>query len=51
MHISGTEPSYVILSQTSNLKLKNNDRKVPKEADAKRDGLNNGPPTELSTHN
>ena len=37
MRISGTEPSSVILSQT--MKLKGDDSKVPKEAEAKRDGV------------
>ena len=40
MRISGTEPSSVILSQTCSLKkLKSKGRKVPKQAEAKRDGL------------
>ena len=42
MRISGTEPSSVILSQTCSIKkLKSNDRKVPKQAEAKRDGVIN----------
>ena len=42
MHISGIEPSSVILSQRKYLKrLKNNVPKVPKEAKAKRDGVIN----------
>ena len=42
MRISGTEPSSVILSQTSSIKkLKSIDQKVPKKAKAKRDGVIN----------
>ena len=42
MRISGTEPSSVILSQTWRLKkLKSNDQKVPKQAEAKWDGVIN----------
>ena len=42
MRISGTEPSSVILSQTCSIKkLKSNDQKVPKQAEAKRDGVIN----------
>ena len=42
MRISGTEPSSVILSQTCSItSLKSNDRKVPKQAEAKRDGVIN----------
>ena len=42
MRISGIEPSSVILSQRKYLKkLKNNAQKVPKEAEAKRDGVIN----------
>ena len=42
MRISGTEPSSVILSQACSIKkLKSNDQKVPKQADAKRDGVIN----------
>ena len=42
MRISGTEPSSVILSQTMKFKkLKSDDRKVPKQAEAKRDGVIN----------
>ena len=42
MRISGTEPSSVILSQTMKFKkLKSNDPKVPKQAEAKRDGVIN----------
>ena len=37
MRISSTEPSSVILSQ----KLKSNDQKLPKQAEAKRDGVIN----------
>ena len=38
MRISGTKPSSVILSQTMKFKkLKNDDPKVPKQAEAKRD--------------
>ena len=40
MRISGTEPSSVILSQTMKFKrLKSDDPKVPKQAEAKRDGM------------
>ena len=35
MRISGTEPSSVILSQTSRIKVENNDQKVTKQAEAK----------------
>ena len=46
MRISGTEPSPVILSQTMKFKkLKSDDPKVPKQAEAKRDGVNK--PTKL----
>ena len=42
MRISGTEPSSVILSQTMKFKkLKSDDRKVPKQAEVKRDGVIN----------
>ena len=42
MRISGTEPSSVILSQTCSIKkMKSNDQKVPKQAEAKRDGVIN----------
>ena len=42
MRISGNEPSSVILSQTKGLqKLKMLARKVPKQAEAKRDGVIN----------
>ena len=42
MRISGTEPSSVILSQTCCIKkLKSNDQKVPKQAEAKWDGVIN----------
>ena len=42
MRISGTEPSSVILSQTVKFKkLKSDDQKLPKQADAKRDGVIN----------
>ena len=42
MRISGTEPSSVILSQKMKFKkLKSDDRKVPKQAEAKRDGVIN----------
>ena len=38
MRIFGTEPPSVILSQTMKFKqLKSDDRKVPKQAEAKRD--------------
>ena len=38
MRISGNEPSSVILSQTikKNQKVESDDRKVPKQAEAKR---------------
>ena len=40
MRISGTEPSSVILSQTCSVKkMKSNDQKVPKQAEAKRGGV------------
>ena len=40
MRISGTEPSSVILSQTKYFKmLKSDTPKVPKKAEAKRDGV------------
>ena len=40
MRISGTEPSLVILSQTMKFKkLKSDGPKVPKQAEAKRDGV------------
>ena len=42
MRISGTEPSSVILSLTMKFKkLKSHDLKVPKQAQAKRDGVIN----------
>ena len=42
MRISGTEPSSVILSQTMKFKkLKSDDPEVPKQAEAKRDGVIN----------
>ena len=42
MRISGTKPSSVILSQTLKFKkLKSDYPKVPKQADAKRDGVIN----------
>ena len=42
MRISGTEPSSVILSQTCSIKkLKSYDQKLPKQAEAKRDGVIN----------
>ena len=42
MRISGTKPSSVILSQTMKFKkLKSDDRKLPKQAEAKRDGVIN----------
>ena len=41
MRISGTEPSSVILSQTVKFKkLKSDNQKLPKQAEAKRDGVN-----------
>ena len=40
MRISGTEPSSVILSQTKKFqKLESDIPKVPKQAEAKRDGV------------
>ena len=41
MRISGTVPSLVILGQTWSLKVANNGPKVPKHAEAKRDGVIN----------
>ena len=42
MRISGTEPSSVILSQTVKFKkLKSDDQKLPKQAEAKKDGVIN----------
>ena len=41
MRISGTEPSSVIRSQTCIKMLKSNGQKVPKQAEAKRDGVIN----------
>ena len=42
MRISGTEPSSVILSQKMNFqKLKRNVPNVPKQGEAKRDGVIN----------
>ena len=42
MPISGTEPSSVILSQRFRFKkMKSNDQKLPKQAEAKRDGVIN----------
>ena len=42
MRISGTEPSSVILSQTCSIKkLKSNDQKVPKQAEAKKEDVIN----------
>ena len=42
MPISGTEPSSVILSQTKVFKkMKSDAPKVPKQAEAKRDGVIN----------
>ena len=42
MRISGNKPSSVILSQTCSIKkLKFNEQKVPKQAEAKRDGVIN----------
>ena len=42
MRISGTEPSSVILIQTCSIKkLKIDGQKVPKQAEAKRDGVIN----------
>ena len=46
MRISGTKPSSVILSQTMKFKkLKSDDRKLPKQAEAKRGWCNK--PTKL----
>ena len=42
MHISGTEPTSVVLSQTKYFKkLQSDNFKVPKEREAKRDGVIN----------
>ena len=42
MRISGTEPSLLILSQTTKCKkLKRDGPKVPQQAEAKRDGVIN----------
>ena len=41
MRISGTEPSSVILSQTSSIKIENNEQKVTKQAEAKRNSVLN----------
>ena len=42
MRISGNEPSSVILGQIkSSLKVENSGLKVPKQAEAKRDGVIN----------
>ena len=42
MRISGNEPSSVILSQTTRFKkFKSDGPKVPKQAEAKRDGVIN----------
>ena len=42
MCISGTQPSSVILRQTVKFqKLKSDDQKLPKQAEAKRDGVIN----------
>ena len=42
MRISGTEPSSVILNQTMKFNsLKSDVQKVPKQAEAKRDGVIN----------
>ena len=41
MRISGTEPSSVILDQTSSIKVENNYQKVTKQAEAKRDSVIN----------
>ena len=41
MRISGTEASSVILSQTKNFKKLKSDAKMPKQAEAIRDGLIN----------
>ena len=41
MRISGNEPSSVILRQIVVLKVENVDPKLPKEAEAKRDGVIN----------
>ena len=41
MRISGNEPSSVILSQKSTLKVASDDPEVPKQAEAKRDDVFN----------
>ena len=41
MRISGIEPSSVILSQSCSIKIESKDQKVPKQAEAKRDGVIN----------
>ena len=52
MRISGTEPSSVILSQTmKSKKLKSDDQKVPKQAEAKRDGVMNPQNYNFDTEN
>ena len=49
LRISGNEPSSVILRQTKWFqKLKNTDPKVPKQAEAKRDGVINPQITSLT---
>ena len=50
MHISGTEPSSMILSQKRNFqKLKRDVPNVPKQAEAKRDGVINPPKIQFQT--
>ena len=41
MRNSGTEPSYVILSQTKYFKLENDAPKLPKQAKSERHGVIN----------
>ena len=41
MRVSGNEPSSVIVSPKSSLKVENSCLKVPKQAEAKRDGIIN----------
>ena len=41
MHISGTEPSSVILNQTRKKDMKRNHQQVPKQTEGKRDGVIN----------
>ena len=41
MRISGNEPSSVILGQTKKFKVENSGPKVPKQDEAKKDGVIN----------